>query len=213
MSRLTTELADTLNILFNSNVRQIWGAGNWPDLSIWGEARFAGDLLTYPNDLSQTSVWTATNLTVTANSIANPADNRVTANKIMETSATGLHAYNQTVTAFPNTNYQASVYARPNGRNYIALNVVDGAGGALVFFDVQGGTIGAQSGVTSANIQQCPNGFFLCTVTFTSSATCSSLNYRVALSTDGITTSYAGDRKSTRLNSSHVRTSRMPSSA
>ena len=111
----------------------------------------------------------------------------------METSATGLHAYNQTVTAFPNTNYQASVYARPNGRNYIALNVVDGAGGALVFFDVQAGTIGAQSGVTSANIQQCPNGFFLCTVTFTSSATCSSLNYRVALSTDGITTSYAGD--------------------
>ena len=193
MSRLTTELADTLNILFNSNVRQIWGAGNWPDLSIWGEARFAGDLLTYPNDLSQTSVWTATNLTITANSINNPADNRVTANKIMETSATGLHAYNQTVTAFPNTNYQASVYARPNGRNYIALNVVDGAGGALVFFDVQAGTIGAQSGVTSANIQQCPNGFFLCTVTFTSSATCSSLNYRVALSTDGITTSYAGD--------------------
>ena len=79
------------NTLFNANVRQIWGAGNWPDLSIWGEARFAGDLLTYPNDVAQTSYWTATNVTATANSIANPADNQVTASKLMETVTSGQH--------------------------------------------------------------------------------------------------------------------------
>ena len=196
MSRLTTELADTLNTLFNSNVRQIWGAGNWPDLSIWGEARFAGDLLTYPNDLSQTSVWTATNLTITANSIANPADNRVTANKGLETVTNGQHSVSQAISGFPSTQYQASVYARPNGRDYIRLAVNDGTTTFSTFFNVQAGTIGTQSGVTSANIQQCPNGFFLCTITYTTGTACT-----------------AQDRKSTRLNSSHVSESRMPSSA
>jgi len=90
-SRLTTELASSLNTLFNANVRQVWGAGNWPDLSIWGEARFAGNLLTYANDVSQTTYWTATNLTVTGNSINNPADNRVTASKLLEIQRAGWH--------------------------------------------------------------------------------------------------------------------------
>ncbi|MFM2124725.1 MAG: hypothetical protein RL328_1176, partial [Acidobacteriota bacterium] len=114
-SRLSTELADSINILFNANVRQIWGAGNWPDLSIWGEARFAGNLLTYPNDLSQTAYWTATNASITADSVANPADNRTTASKVLETAATGEHKVAQTVTGFPSTDYQVSVYARPSG--------------------------------------------------------------------------------------------------
>ena len=193
MSRLTTELADTLNILFNSNVRQIWGAGNWPDLSIWGEARFAGDLLTYPNDLSQTSVWTATNLTITANSIANPADNRVTANKGLETVTNGQHSVSQSISGFPSTQYQASVYARPNGRDYIRLAVNDGTTTFSTFFNVQAGTIGTQSGVTSANIQQCPNGFFLCTINYTTGTACTAQTYSVNVSTDGSTISYAGD--------------------
>jgi len=192
-SRLTTELASSLNTLFNANVRQVWGAGNWPDLSIWGEARFAGNLLTYANDVSQTTYWTATNLTVTGNSINNPADNRVTASKLLETVTNGQHKVAQTVTGFPSTDYQVSVYARPNGRDYIQLAVNDGTTSFSTFFNVQAGTIGTQANVTSANIQQCPNGFFLCTITFTTGTACTSLAYSVGISTDGSTISYAGD--------------------
>ena len=136
ISRLTTETADSINALFNSNVRQIWGAGNWPDISIWGEARFAGNLLTYANDLSQTSVWTATNVSVTANSINNPADNRVTANKVLETVTSAEHKVAQTISGFPSTDYQVSVYARPNGRDYIRLAVNDGATTFSAFFAI-----------------------------------------------------------------------------
>jgi hypothetical protein len=192
-SRLSTELADSINILFNANVRQIWGAGNWPDLSIWGEARFAGNLLTYPNDLSQTAYWTATNASITADSVANPADNRTTASKVLETAATGEHKVAQTVTGFPSTDYQVSVYARPSGRDYIRLSVNDGTTTFSTFFNVQAGTIGTQANVTSANIQQCPNGFFLCTITYTTGAACTSQTYSVNVSTNGSTISYAGD--------------------
>jgi hypothetical protein len=192
-SRLTTETAESLNTLFNANVRQVWGAGNWPDLSIWGEARFAGNLLTYPNDVSQTAYWTATNVSVTANSIANPADNRTTASKLLETVTNGQHKVAESVTGFPSTQYQASVYARPNGRSYIQLVVNDGTTSFSTFFNVQAGTVGTQANVSSANIQQCPNGFFLCTITFTSGTACTSLAYSVGISTDGSTISYAGD--------------------
>ncbi len=192
-SRLSTELADSINILFNANVRQIWGAGNWPDISIWGEARFAGNLLTYPNDVSQTAYWTATNASITANSVANPADNRTTASKVLETAATGEHKVAQTITGFPSTNYQLSVYARPAGRSYIRLAANDGATTFSAFFDVQGGVVGTQANVTSADIQQCPNGYFLCTITYTSGAASTGQTISVNVSSDGSSISYAGD--------------------
>ena len=192
-SRLSTELAESINVLFNANVRQIWGAGNWPDISVWGEARFAGNLLTYPNDVSQTAYWTATNVSITANSVANPADNRTTASKVLETAATGEHKVAQTITGFPSTNYQLSVYARPAGRSYIRLAANDGATTFSAFFDVQGGVVGTQANVTSADIQQCPNGYFLCTITYTSGAASTSQTISVNVSSDGSSISYAGD--------------------
>jgi len=192
-SRLTTETAQSINDLFNANVRQIWGAGNWPDLTGWGEARFVGDLLTYPNDVSQTAYWTANNVTVTANNISNPADNRVTASRILETATTAEHNVTQVVTAFGATNYQASVYARPAGRNFIYLAVNDGTTTFSTFFNVQTGLVGTQANVQSANISQCANGFFLCTIMYETGANATTQTYKAGISTDGTTISYPGD--------------------
>ena len=192
-SRLTTETAQSINDLFNANVRQIWGAGNWPDLTGWGEARFVGDLLTYPNDLSKTAYWTATNATVTANSISNPADNRVTASKVLETVTNAEHNVTQVVSAFGATTYQASVYARPAGRNYLYLAVNDGTTTFSAFFNVQTGNLGTQANVQNANVQQCANGFFLCTIVYETGANATSQTYKTGISTDGSTISYAGD--------------------
>ena len=192
-SRLTTETAQSINDLFNANVRQIWGAGNWPDLTGWGEARFVGNSLTYPNDLSQTAYWTANATTVTANSISNPADNRVTASKVFETAATAEHNVTQAITAFGATTYQASVYARPAGRNYLYLAVNDGTTTFSAFFNVQTGNLGTQANVQNANVQQCANGFFLCTIIYETGANATSQTYKTGISTDGSTISYAGD--------------------
>jgi len=194
-SRLTTETAQSINDLFNANVRQIWGAGNWPDLTGWGEARFVGDLLTYPNDVSQTAYWTANNVTVTANNISNPADNRVTASRILEVVAAppAEHNVTQVVTAFGATNYQASVYARPAGRNFLYLAVNDGTTTFSTFFNVQTGLVGTQANVQSANISQCANGFFLCTIMYETGANATTQTYKAGISTDGTTISYGGD--------------------
>lgn len=192
-SRLTTETAQSINDLFNANVRQIWGAGNWPDLTGWGEARFAGDLLTYPNDVSQTSYWTANATTVTANNISNPADNRVTASRVLETTATAQHNVTQAVTAFGATTYQASVYARPAGRDWLYLEVNDGTTAFSAFFDVQTGVVGTQANIESANIEQCANGFFLCTIIYETGAAATTQTYKAGISTNGSTISYAGN--------------------
>lgn len=194
LSRLTTETAEIINNLFYSNVRQLWGAGNWTDVSPYGEARFVGNLLTYSNDFSKTAYWTATNATITANSIGNPADNRTTASKLLETSATGQHKVVQSgLAAFPTTQYQLSVYVRPNGRNYVYVAANDGVATYSGYFNVQAGTVGTVTNLQNWNIQQCPNGFLLCTLTYQTASTAASQDVTIAVSTDGSTLSYAGD--------------------
>ena len=116
-SRLSTELAESLNLLFNNSIRDIWMATQWFDTCPRGEARFVGNRLTYPNNLSKTAYWTNTALTITANNIANPLDGEVTASRLMETAANSEHRVVQSVTSFfASQTYVASFYARPNGR-------------------------------------------------------------------------------------------------
>src|SRR6185295_3528787 len=117
----------------------------WMDICPYGEARFAGNLLSYPNNLAQSSYWTATALTPTANSLANPADGKVSATKLLETSATSAHKEVQSYTFLPSTNYQFSGYARPLGRNYLYLAVNDGVTTYYSFFNISTGVIGTNA--------------------------------------------------------------------
>jgi hypothetical protein len=74
------------------------------------------------------------------------------------------------------------------------MSVYDGASTYSAFFNVSTGIVGTTSGVTTATCTQQPNGYYLCQITFTSSASATtSGTYTVALSTDGSTLSYAGD--------------------
>ncbi len=192
---ISTDIAAVANAMFNNAIQEMWDNGPWIEISPYGEARFLGNRLTYPNDLSQTANWTATAVTVTANNIANPADGNVTASKVLETSATSAHKLVQTVTNFfPSTSYTVSFYARPNGRNYQYLSVSDGVTTYTAFFNTSAGTVGTTANFTTTTIAQQPNGFWLCQATFTSNASAtSSGSYTVQLSTDGATLSYAGD--------------------
>tara|TARA_R110000868_G_scaffold366441_1_gene629346 strand:- start:4135 stop:5376 length:1242 start_codon:yes stop_codon:yes gene_type:complete len=179
---------------FNTAMRDIWQSNSWIDVSPYGEARFAGNLLSYPNDLTKSAYWTATAVTPTANALANPADGRTTASKLLETSATSAHKVSQTYTFLPSVNYQFSGYARALGRNYLYLSVYDGVTTYTAYFNISTGVIG-----TTANCNQTPtivqqnNGFWLCTIYFTSDAAAGAGTANVQISSDGSTLSYAGD--------------------
>lgn len=171
---MTVQEQTFLETYFNNQMGNIWSDSNWMDVCPYGEARFAGDLLTYPNDLTKSAYWSLTNYTATANAIANPADGKVSATKVLETSATNVtHSVVQNYTFIPNVSYQYSAYLRPINRNSISLEIYDGANTYTAFFDIQAGTVTSQTNnfAFSPSIVQQNNGFWLCTVYITSAAT------------------------------------------
>lgn len=194
-SRLTTEVADSINQFFNNAIRDVWLSTQWIDICPRGEARFVGNGLTYPNNLSKTAYWTPIGLTVTGNQLANPLDGSITASKLMETTANSEHRVLQNVTSFfPSQQYSIAAYVRPNGRNNVQLVAYDGNTTYSAFFNVAAGTVGTVVNATGTTINLQPNGFYLCQLNFTASANAtSSGTYALKLSTDGSTVSYTGD--------------------
>jgi len=179
---------------FNTAMQDVWNRNNWVDVCPFGEARFAGNLLNYPNDLTKSAYWTATAVTPTADALANPADGRVTASKILETTATSAHSEAQSYNFIPSVNYTFSGYAKPLGRNWLYLAVNDGATTYYSFFNISTGVVGTNANnVQTPTIVQQNNGFWLCTIYFTSSANAGTGTATVAISSDGSTLSYAGD--------------------
>lgn len=195
-SRISTELAASLLQMFMGSMRKIWSLANWIDICPYGEARFVGNRLTYPNDTAQTGSWTNTALTITRNSVQNPADGLTTASKMMETTANSAHKIVQAVTTFyPSTDYSCTFYIRPNGRNDVQMSISDGVTTHSAFFSMaSGGSVGTTANTNSTSITLQPNGFFLCNLTFTADAAATtSGTFSVLLSTNGSTVSYAGD--------------------
>lgn len=181
-----------LNGFFNRAIKDGWERTNWIELCPYGEARFVGNLLTYPNKLSS-SVYTNTAITVTDNVANNPCDGRLTADKLLETSATSAHSLVQSYTFLPNTQHTFYFWGRYFGRQYIKLSGYDGTSTFSAFFDLVNGVTGTIAASTSASITQGDNGFYLCSIQFTTSSTATSGTVTMSLSTDGSTTSYAGD--------------------
>ena len=193
-TRITTELASVANTVFNTAINQMWSQGPWLDVCPNGEARFVGNRLTYTNDLSKTAYWTANAVTITAKSTTNPLDGRLTANKMMETSANAAHNVTQSVMIFPDTDYALSAYVRANGRDYVYLTLNDGVTTFSTFFNLSAGTVGTSTNTDTTTVIQQANGFYLCTMQFTSTNTVSTTaNYQLSISTDGSTLSYVGD--------------------
>lgn len=195
LSRVTTELAESINQFFNNAIRDVWLSTQWLDICPRGEARFVGNGLTYPNDLAKTAYWTPTSLTITGNQLANPLDGSITASKVMEGASVSEHSVVQNVNSFfPSQQYTVTAYVRPNGRNNVQLVVYDGNTTYSAFYDVLAGTVGTVVNATGTSITLQPNGFYVCQLNFTaSSAATSSGTYTLKLSTDGSTLNYLGN--------------------
>jgi hypothetical protein len=197
VSALSATQFTALQQFYNSRANDGWIASNWLAVCPNGEARFVGNQGFYPNNLAVTTYWTATAVTVTANSIANPADGRVTASKLIETAANSEHKALQTTTFIPGATYQLTCYARAIGGRYLYLTANDGVNTYSTFFDVSTGTVGDQSSTVSqpSTINQTANGFWVCSIYFTAASTAGSGTFGPACSDDGTTVppSYAGD--------------------
>jgi hypothetical protein len=191
VSGLTDAEVTMLNSYFNRGIRKIWESNNWLDVCPYGEARFPTNLVTYSNDFTA-SVWTQTNVSVTKAALQNPLDVRINCQKVAETTATGTHGISQAATFIPSFNHQFAFYVRPAGRTYAYISVNDGGSTWTGFFNLTTGAVGTASTGATLAIGRLANGFFLCSISFTSSATAGTGSVSIQTSTDGSTTSFAG---------------------
>ncbi len=179
---------------FNNNAGDGWIESDWLAVCPQNEARFAGNQGQYPNNLSVTSYWTPTAVTVTKNSIANPADGRVTASKLLETAASSVHSVDQALDFIPGATYQLTCYFRPIGGRYLVLKAYDGVNNYFATFSPSGVVTVESGGLSSSSTcNQTSNGFWVASIFFNAATNAGTGTFGPGMSTNGTTVSYAGD--------------------
>lgn len=145
--------------------------------------------LTYSEALTN-AAWTATNLTVTDNQIANPADGDTTMSKGLETTTNGEHriAHAFTFTAVP---WTVSCIVRGGlTRTNFYIRANDGTNDFSGYFDISAGTVGTLAANTTGAIQSLGNSSWRLSITFTPAAAAGNVYFNVA--SGPATISYAG---------------------
>lgn len=156
------------------------------------------NLLSYTDQLDN-AYWTKTRASITANTIANPIDGTVNADKLIETATTGTHFIENAsaVTKLASGTYTFSVYAKAAERSTISLQLSESGGGYMgSVFDLSAGTAYVYTGIamTPVNadwqtITAVGNGWYRCSVSVN---TTSATNITARICLDGYEASYAG---------------------
>lgn len=134
----------------------------------------ATNLAVQSEDLSTT--WSGFNRTITTNDTTAP-DGNTTADKLSDDSGGGTaNVYaRQDFTVVGGTKYTASVFLKKDQLNYASLMAL-GAGSAgnanpQQFFDLDSGVLGTpNAGIDDSTIEEYPNGWYRCTITWTQGA-------------------------------------------
>ncbi len=135
------------------------------------------------------AVWSKTNATITANSTTAP-NGTLTADSLIEDSTNNLHIASQSVSLAGGI-YSASVYVKPNGRNWVFINIA-AAGSYGAYFDIANGVVGTiQANITSATMTSAGNGWYRCVITANTGVT--SPRIAIYTATANGTNSYTGD--------------------
>jgi hypothetical protein len=135
------------------------------------------------------ALWSKTNATASGNTTTAP-NGTTTADSLIEDSTNNLHIASQGI-SFAGGIYTASVYVKPNGRNWVFINIA-AAGSYGAYFDVANGVVGTiQSNITSATMTSVGNGWYRCIVTANTGAT--SPRIAIYTATANGTNSYQGD--------------------
>ena len=140
-------------------------------------------------------VYTKSGTTITADDKTAP-NGAVTADKIVETTATGVHLINQGSISYVSGNsYAHSFFVNADERSEFQVDLDFAAFGSNsdAFFNLATGTVGTVgSGIVDAYIVPLPNGWFRCVVVDTATSTVSA-TVALFLSSGSETTSYTGD--------------------
>jgi hypothetical protein len=147
------------------------------------------NLVTNSQDF-EAAAWVKAQTTVTANAATAP-DGTLTADKILETAVTNVHAVYANFTYIAGTVYAASVYAKAAERSWIYLGA-DTSAAEAVFFDLSTGTVGNQGTGYVGSIQSVGDGWYRCTVIITQSTALPPNYFVVGVASANNTASYAG---------------------
>jgi hypothetical protein len=125
------------------------------------------NLVTYSEDFSQ---WTGFS---DPNEILAP-DGTLTATKVRDNNqgTTATVTINEPVTVSTSTTYTYSVFGKKGQLNWMALGVINFTtpSNARVWFDLDNGVVGTEGPALSGAIEEFPNGWYRCSVTFTTDA-------------------------------------------
>ena len=116
-------------------------------------------------------------------------DETSTANNIVPTTTNGAHYISQLVTLSVGTTYTVSFFAKPNGYNYIEIELLGSVTAAV--YDISAGTVGTTLGSPTTSIVSVGNGWYRCTLTKTISTAGTAV--RVYLEPSNGTAVYAGN--------------------
>jgi hypothetical protein len=138
--------------------------------------------------------WTKTNSTITANATAAP-DGSLTADKLVENTASSTHAIVQSFAVTSGTAYTLSVFAKNPERFLVVTlspNATFNGTGAGVFFDLSNGTVRSSFGTVTPLVVAVGNGWYRCSISAVATAT-GTANATIALSLSGTSQTYTGD--------------------
>jgi hypothetical protein len=150
------------------------------------------NLALWSEDLSN-AVWSKANVTVSANSILAPVGS-VTADKIVEDTATGSHEVSQPISLTVGVVNAISVYAKAGERSRVRLAGRQATNWSVLpsgIFDLLTGTVVSSTGAQNAEITAVGNGWYRCTIFGSPSS--AGVGMIVGLVQSGTTISYTGN--------------------
>ena len=139
--------------------------------------------------------WSKTGSSVSANSTTGP-DNSSTADKIVEDTSTGGHVIIQSVSALADsTTYTASIFCKAAERSWVALTIVDKAGGLnRVWVNLLTGAQGTTNGTVSrSSVVAYLNGWYLLSVSASTATGVGTPQVRLSMGSADNTASYTGN--------------------
>lgn len=118
---------------------------------------------------SPLSEWGMYEATVTPDALAAPGGD-VSADLVLETTATSSHFLDKPVAVLPNTDYTLSVYLHAQDRTYACVHALGDTLTAWAYFDLSVGGWGAASGVDATRVSDEGDGWYRCSFTFNTGA-------------------------------------------
>ena len=150
------------------------------------------NIVTYSQSLTE-SIYGASNAVILDNNVISP-DGALNASSITDSNGGGTNVtqiYLPNLSVDTSSQYTYSIFAKKKGLNYISLRVAQFTTPITsdCFFDLENGSVvSVAAAYDSAKIENYGNGWYRCSVTFTTDATDTVGNLVVRLSEDGVGT-------------------------